>query len=232
MLTFRDQAFLASLKSSGVTPASFPGLHRWYDANSFAALGTDGDTVGGGTNTLGPWIDKTGSGDDATAVTGPVYKTNIVGTKPVIRFTTEFMLFAPGSLTDFTVIAVYRQTGTTSMLLQNPGQLRISFLGDNTRLFFDGTGIGQAANAWASPAAVNVIACSRTGSTVTFRENKTSRGSFVYSNANFDVVEIGSSSLGGSIDLAELMIWTTPVADVDKDALYDQYLKPRWTTLP
>jgi len=232
MLTLRDQAFLAAL-SGGIGPDDFPGLHRWYKADYF----NEADGVMVGVNGTNEWFDETGSGDDAGSVIGVTYR-NIAtfGGRQYLAFGPGHQLFAPGTLTDFTVIAVMRQTGTTSMLLQDSfgsgDQLRISFLGNDTRLFYDGTGVGQAANAWGSPAAVNAIAFRRSGTTVSFRENKTDRGSFVYSAANFDVVEIGSASLGGQLDLAEIMIWTSVLSDADVDLLYDDYLKPRWTALP
>lgn len=234
-LKLADLAFLGRVGNQGVTPNSFPGLLRWYRADDF--VGVDGNSVGGGANNLGPWVDRTGSGDNAAiAASGPLYKTNIVGTMPVIRFTTQFLNFAPGAVLNFTFIAAVKPApaATDQMVMQGAvPQMRMSFGGDKVRLFYDGTGGGQAGNAWGAPDNFNTFTLRRTGTTVSFRENKTARGSFVYgAGANVTFNQIGSSSLGGGIDLGELLIYNQLLSDADVDALYDQYLKPRWTTLP
>ena len=232
--TFKDQAFLASAKSSGVTPDSFPGLHRWYKADSYSGVGSDGDSVGGGTAVLGEWIDQTGSGDDANHPTsGGIFKTNIVGTKPVIRQTNEYLNFAPGSLGDFTIVCAHRRLDpNTSFLLQNTAnndQLTRAF-GGFTTYFFAGVTV-VVADAFANPADFMVLAVRRSGTSVTFRENKTARGGGTEA-PGFLVTEIGSNINGSQIDHGELMIWTSVLSDADLDQLYDEYLKPRWTTLP
>lgn len=231
---FQDQAFLANTRRHGVTPDSFPGLHRWYKADSYDGVGTDGDSVGGGTAVLGPWIDQTGSGDNANHPTdGGTYETNVVGTRAVIRQTNQFLNFAPGSLGDFTIVMAHRRLDpTTSFLLQNTAnndQLTRQFGGLNL-YFFAGVGVIQA-DALTDPADFMVIAVRRTGIAVTFRQNKTARGGGNEA-PGFLVTEIGSNINGSQVDHGEIMIWTTVLSDANLDQLYDEYLKPRWTTLP
>jgi hypothetical protein len=216
-------------------PDSIAGLHRWYKADSFS--GTDGQTCGTVASNLGRWIEQLGSGDDTTGTSGlPFRTTGDFGGLPWIEFTIGHLGFAPGTLTDLTIIAVHRKTGGTSFIVRDSfgsgDQVRRSIFGDNITLFYDGTGVGQGADAFASPNDIMALSVKRAGSTVSFRENKTSRGSFSYSSANFDVVEIGGAADGGNIDLAELLIYNVAVSDANLDDLYDNYLKPRWTVLP
>lgn len=233
--TFKDQAFLASAKSSGVTPDSFPGLYRWYKADSYDGVGVDGDTIGGGTAVLGPWIDQTGSGDNANHPTsGGTYETNVVGSRAVIRQINHFLNFAPGPLTDFTIVVANRRTDLAASymflnLALNYGMRRA--IGGVDSFDFGNDMAGISADPLSDSADFMVLSCKRSGNAVTFRQNKTARGGGVVPG-NWTVSQIGNSTLGGNIDLGEILIWTTVLSDADLDLLYDEYLKPRWTTLP
>lgn len=235
MLTFRDQAFLASLRDGAITPASFPGLWRWYKADSYGVLP---DMTAVGQTGVSPWIDQTGSGDNAGAALPLAYRnTAAFGGLPWLQFATGFLSFAPGALNDFTVIGVHRKTFSDAWLLNDitsGHQLRRSIFGDNVTLFYNGTGAGQGANAFAAPNAILSLMCKRSGANVSFRENKTDRGTFAYSAAAWTIDEIGAAGgAGGNIDLAELLIYKdVAMSDADVDLLYDAYLKPRWTVLP
>lgn len=222
---------------AGITPASFPGLLRWYKADSFTGL-SDGDRVGGGLNPGPEWFDQTGSGDDADHPTdGPEYKTNIVGTKPIIRFALAagaHLNFAPGSRTDFTFMAASARTGGTSFIVQNPSvghQIRRAFFDSNVIFWFDGTSTVSDTGLSGAATDFMVTTVRRSGTTVTLRQNKTAVGSGSGS-AGFLVTEIGSSANGSQMDLGEFMVWTSALSDTDVDDLYDNYLKPRWVSLP
>jgi len=221
----------------GVTPDSIAGLWRWYRASYFDGVGADGNSIGGGANNLGAWLDETLSGDDATAGTGPVYKTGIFGAASVIRFTTEFMSWVPGGLGDFTFIAVLQQTGTSSFLAINAGtgtQLRLSFLADNSRLVYEGVanGAGAAADAFSAPTDPQMLVFRRTGSDISFFENTTARGVVTYTSNSFLVNEIGYSASGGRIDLGELLLYNVSVSDADIASLYTDYFQPKFSNLP
>ena len=61
-------------------PSQISGLKLWLKADSLSL--SDGDAVG-------TWADQSGNANDATqttAVNKPSFKTNIVNSKPVIRF--------------------------------------------------------------------------------------------------------------------------------------------------
>lgn len=78
--TFGDQAFLASAKSS-VNPNSFPGLTSWWKADSFSEV--DGTSV---CSVAKPWVNQGVGANAFTAGAAPIFKTNIIGSKPVVRF--------------------------------------------------------------------------------------------------------------------------------------------------
>lgn len=231
-LSLSDVAFL---KNGGFTPSSISGLWRWYKADSYLGIANDGDTVGGGTNTRGPWVDFSGNGDDATNPTsGPVYKTNMIGAMPILQM--GELNFSPGGLNDFTVIAVHQKTAVNSFILADSfvanHQLRRDFAGDNTTFFYSGGAGVSPSIALTSPNNFMALTVRRSGVSVTFRENKTNKGGGNEAGL-WTTFEIGSITYGGNLNLAELIIYKgTVVSDADLDKLYDEYLKPRWITLP
>lgn len=237
-LKISDLAFLGRVGNAGVTPLSFPGLHRWYDATSFTGIANDGDSIGGGANVRGPWIDKTGSGDNATnTINGPLFKTNIVGSLPVIRFATAtgaFMNFLPGTLAaDFTVVCMCRSVaGLDGFIFYNTTtghQLRTLFGGSHDVVFYAG---GPTLSGFFGAAIVfEVVGCKRSAGTVTLRQNKINITSGGDANA-WTVNQIGISSLGSNMDIGELLLYNTAISDANLTLLYDQYLKPKWVSLP
>lgn len=234
-LSLLDPAFLARATPI-FTPADITGLFRWYKADSY--VGSDGDSVGGGTNTLGPWVDQAGSGDDASRLIGmgPDYRTNVVGTKPVIRMTNSgpFLAFAPGALGDFTVVCACRSpVGFDSFLNYNSingHSLWRSFLGSN-ELFFVAGCVDNPSSAPFSSNDFMVAVARRTGVTLYFRENKTVRATTFNCGNAWSPDQLGFSP-GHQMDFGEYLLYNTAISDANLDRLYDDYLKPRWTTLP
>lgn len=173
--------------------------------------------------------------DDASKVTGgPNYRTNQVGTMPLITLGSGYLNFFPGALANFTVMSVNIKTANNSFIVADSfvanHQLRRDFGGDKTTLFYAGTGV--AASAFAAPDVLTLTTCRRTGAAVTFRENKTARGGGNDAGA-WSPLEIGSATYGGNLNLGELLIYRgTVLSDGQVDFLYDNYFKPRWTTLP
>ena len=79
-LTFGDQAFLASTKRT-ITPSTYSGLAGWWKADSFSEA--DNTLVG----TLAkPWVNIGGGGNASSASSACRFRTNVIGTKPVVRF--------------------------------------------------------------------------------------------------------------------------------------------------
>jgi hypothetical protein len=96
-----------SIVSGPVTPldpSTVAGLKLWLKADSLALA--DGAAVT-------TWTDSSGNGNNATAVGAPVFKTNILNGKPVIRFVgvqgfTLATAIAGTSAGPWTVVAVMK----------------------------------------------------------------------------------------------------------------------------
>jgi hypothetical protein len=99
-------AGLISGRRAVFRPTDIDGCQLWLDANQITGL-SDGDAVG-------TWSDKSGQENDATqsdASYKPTYKTNIVNSKPVVRFdggdllaTTSVVSALSSSATIFAVV--------------------------------------------------------------------------------------------------------------------------------
>lgn len=91
------------LPASTFSPASIPGLQLWLDASKIVGL-NDGDAVG-------TWVDSSGNSRNYTQATGskqPIYKTNIRGSLPVVRFDgVDDVLAATYSITCKTIVVVF-----------------------------------------------------------------------------------------------------------------------------
>ena len=306
--TFGDQAFLARANEDYNTllPLSYPGLWRWYRADSFPGI-INGNSIGGGTSTREPWRDESGqfesvgitTGSQALTVVnivggsfvftaahvgqtihwtdggvarnsliktrnsnsqvvvdtsqsvaagtsfglyadahinnGPIYTTNMAGTKPLIVVGSGFMNFTPGPLNDFTVIAVNQKTGGWSYIFAESfivgHSFRRSYANNNTTTFYAGTADIDA-SAFGGVNSFQATTLRRSGAAVTFRENKTARGGGSNATA-WNVNEIGSASSGAGINLGEILIFKgVSLSDADVDGIYNNYLKYRWPTLP
>ncbi len=215
------------------SPDQIAGLLRWYKGDSYVGL-MDGASVG--VQTTSPWVDSTGSGNnpshptsdaiwhDATAYGSPYVFLDLAGLSGVSLAT----------LGDLTIVCASKQHagGPYAFVCSSAsGHLRTDYLGDNVILFYDGTGGGQGSSALGSPDAFGVFTCQRSGTTVSFIENVTARGSFTYSSANFPVDVLGTTG-GSKIDMGELLIYNTVVSTASLGQLYTNYFKPRFTILP
>lgn len=230
-LRLQDLAFLGRVGNAGVTPLSFPGLHRWYKADSYTGIANDGDSVGGGGAMHGPWVDQTGSGDDATGLA--IFRTNQVGTQPWLQFTPNFE-FLPGVLNDFTILFLGKTTaGQNSFLFYNFSngyQIRQIFFGIHEVIFYAG-GANVTSNVFPGND-FEVVEIKRSAGNITFRQNQTARGGGVDANP-WTVHQLGSSSgAGNTINVGEILIYNTVLSTTNVDQLYNEYLKPKWVTLP
>ena len=173
--------------------------------------------------------------DDAyNNATGTIWRNDLTFAPMPSLQLSGFLNFKPGTLADFTVMAANRKAGATCMMIADSyvanHQIRRSYAGDNTTLFY--AGAGAAASAFGAVNSPQVLTVRRTGAAVTFRENKTSRGGGNDATA-WTPVELGSAVLGGNIELAELLIWKgTVLSDAEVDKIYDLYFKPKYSVLP
>lgn len=102
-LDLRDPAFVARSAPSGPILTVTSGLIARWEADSIVGLNDD--------DPIATWPDTSGSSRDATqgtAANKPLFKTNIFGTKPGVRFdgSNDKLSFTPSSLTDLTVFLV------------------------------------------------------------------------------------------------------------------------------
>jgi hypothetical protein len=230
--------------SVGVTPLSFSNLQAWWGADSLSlADDTPVGNSGGGTD----WNDSSGNGNhliQSDSAKRPLFKTNIFGSKPAIRFDgSNDFLGMTGSIvlnssTEYTIL-------TVSKCMDTPGAY--CFFQDNagTQQFYRGNNHCATYNTGGTPwkisdafatAVTSVVVCSvrRQSSDYTavqFRENKTSRGAGGAGNSNYAwTIKVVGNSLENfpKLDLAEAIVWNSYLTDTNMDNLYDQYLKPKW----
>lgn len=168
---------------------------------------------------------------------GPLFADIGVG-RLVVNLALEYLnLNLPTGLTSFndlTVIAINKKNANTCTIVGDGfvanHQLRRSYAGDNTTLFYSGSA-GVAASAFGAPNNFQMTTCVRSGNAVTFRENKTARGGGNEAGL-WTPREIGNASIGSGIYLAELLMYRGVLSTAELDNLYDNYFKPRWITLP
>lgn len=108
-------------------PTDLAGLKLWLDANAISGL-VDGDPVA-------TWSDLSGNGNHATQATAanrPLFKTNILNGRPVVRFdgTSDSLLASLAQIPQpLTAIVVARFTGGSGWLFDGDTD-RCSFLYD------------------------------------------------------------------------------------------------------
>lgn len=210
-------------------PDSFPGLIQWVDAYQYE--GEADMTVVGGPGL--EWIDKTGNGHDGASGSGVVqFRTaGIAGTHPALQFTGDSLVFAGITMAgDFTIIVIAETLGDTSWLGNNAAnvQIRRRRSGVNNASFFPGAPSEIISDLFTDDDEIMMVVWRRSGTTVSFRENKTARnsgsngGSFTYNQFGF------SQFVGGIGDCGEIMVYDQALSDADLDQLYDDYAKLRW----
>lgn len=223
-----------------VTPASFPSLRAWWAADSLSLA--DGTPVGDGAN---DWGDSSGNGNALTQPTPtkrPLFKTNIFGSKPSIRFDgTDDFLGMTGSIslnasTEYTLLTVSKLANSgigISTWFQDNGVQQFYRRNNGVSTYNTGGTPWNHSTAFTTPVE-NVVAASvrRSSSdynTMTFRENKTARGTGGSANYQWQINRISNAVENWFFgDMAELLVWNFCLSDVDMDNLYENYLKPRW----
>jgi hypothetical protein len=88
----RYMGAMGSSVSLAFSPTQIAGLKLWLKADSMSLA--DGTAIS-------TWSDQSGNGNDATQATGanqPLFKTNVLNEKPVVRFdgSNDYMAFATG----------------------------------------------------------------------------------------------------------------------------------------
>lgn len=213
-----------------VTPIDFNPL-RWYDAGSYAL--SDGASI----TVANPWVDQSANLGNATTTAGfePIFKTNIFGSLPAVRMSApDHLAFDGGDLAlpaSFTIFCIHK-TSSDSIWMSRAGinrQLRITRAGANVYSYFGGGEVISGTLATAATA-IKLGVWRRNDGTMNldFFENATN---FV-GGASLPVIAYNQIGLidGGplNIDIGEVVIYNTFISDVDIQALYDDYFKPKF----
>lgn len=218
-----------------VTPASFAGLTRWYKADSFALA--DGTAIGGGGNT---WTDLSAFAaplSQAAVGQRPVFKTNIVGTMPVVRFSpgsSQYLSMTAVGLSAYTFIVI-GSFNSDSMTFGSDAfnyQVRVKRSGaNNMSNYFGGSDVQSTA--LTNPAnTIRMLTWRRNGGVCTWRENTTSASIAADSgDATPQFNAFGRASFGGFLDgdIGEMVAYDNELSDANLDSLYNDYFKARWS---
>ncbi len=212
------------------TPAAIPGLAAWWKADSFSLA--DGTAVGGAGN---EWLDQSGSGNDlsqATAGSQPVFKTNIVNGKPVVRFDgVNDLLLMASELTyngaqQFTVVIIGTNSNGAAFTggSDNTG-IRQEFV-TAYRMCGD-TGCCDNTIAFTAPRTSFKMF---TGRRSTWRENNQNRGGTgIFGQMKFDRVgNVSDLSLPLNGDIAEIVLYSARLTDAEVDQIYTDYVTPNY----
>lgn len=242
------QAIINSfLQAVAVTPASFGNMEAWWKADSFALA--DNTAIGGGGN---EWQDQSVNNRDGTQATAgarPLFRTNIFGSMPSVRFDgsddflqfTSDIVFAGGAPAgEFTIILVGKSlNGADGEILGHETdniQIRVNRAGASVVSMFNAAGSPELISTAFSSALTNVkmIVWRRSqipgADSGAFRENKTARGTSPGMTSQYTLQRIGKTSFGGfpNWDIGELVLYSQGLTDANLDSLYDGYFKPRW----
>jgi hypothetical protein len=207
------------------------------------------------------WLDLLGNtnhhGRNAVSATAPVYKTNVIGTVPGVLFTWKsdftdehYLDCTNGSDTnsvapagDYTLIAVVQISSVSASVggcfygNGYPGNSCSAIVGPTTLTLNDQLNT-PVSLAFADITDVPVmVVFKRSGGNIQFRLNKTNitSGTTAVNAGHFHAMGATATPLtqarfGGYI--FENMVANNAVSDSDLNALYDDYMKPLYTTLP
>jgi hypothetical protein len=217
-------------------PATVSGLTMWLKADALVGL-ADGDPVS-------TWTDSSGNGNSATGITTarPTYKTNIIGSLPVLRFATSKMTtsYAP-PVTDFSIFIVYKDSGAATAFerLIDKSFSQGFWMGRaNTGSNSWGGGIKQTGSPFgtyvtATDPGPNVLTMIRSGTAQQVRANGgasvasgTVNGTATDSTA-FTIGSVADDSSKLSGDIAEIVFYTNAVSNTDRDSI-ETYLKSKY----
>ncbi len=197
------------------------------------------------------WTDSSSHGrhgTQGTAADRPLYKTNIFGTKPSIRFdgSSDVLSFSPdislGANESYTVIIVGKSINNADAVLLSHALTNIQyrvFRSAGPTVSFFGNSIELISDAFTTSLLnTTVMVTWRTDGTddkTSFRENKTARGGPTGTgNSVCQLNQIGRASFAtfANWDYGEILVISRLLTDNEVDSLYDSYMRPRWTELP
>lgn len=232
--------------TAAVSPLDYGNLSAWWDA---PFLGYADDTPID--NASNKWTDRSGNNNhliQATAAKRPLLKTGIINGKDIVRFDSNVdpnndvlnltsAITFPGPTVPlpnqgkWTIIVVGLVTRDSVLFGYSGGNQQFRRYPSNLELMSIGN-VGGSNSTLLSTAhnVVHMMTFRRTGATLSFRENKTSRGTGS-NGLDFIVDRMGITSpvfseLAG--DIGEAVIYSDNRSDAEVDNLYDNYFKTKW----
>jgi hypothetical protein len=228
------------------SPTQLSGLNFWLDASQLTGL-TNGQA-------LTTWTDKSANAYVGAAVAGPTYQTNVLNSKPIVRFngTSQYVDFGNvvniGTSLGISVFSVFRNStgGNGSIVaksISGPGAGRWAMLRETTMQYF--ASIDTNAPATASFADATTTAQLLDGvwdrSTLTIYQNGNLRASTLnvsssnltntnplyvgaYPNAAGTAPQAGLYLNG---DIAETIVYLSPLTFFDRQKV-EGYLAWKW----
>lgn len=246
LLTFNAKASCLSLVPINPgSPSLYPYLQLWLKSD---ILTLTNNAPVGETNTV--WTDSSSHArhaTNATAADRPLYKTNIFGTKPSIRFdgVSDFLSFTPdislGNNESYTVIVIGKSINNADAYLLGHSttniQYRVHRSAGPTVSFFGGSIEAISSAFTVSALNTTVMITWRTDGALDdtfFRENKNDRTSSASGNSFCQLNQIAKTTFAtfANWDLGEILVFSRLLTTNEVDSLYDSYMKPRWTELP
>lgn len=212
----------------------------WWQADTFNSQTNFAPVGASGT----VWTDISGHGYDATQSNSglrPNVALGVFGTLPGVALTNANTFLTNNALTftgDFTIVCVMSNVLTDGLIFGNSGlnrQIRVVRSLANTMSYYAGGSEVISSTLGTSIDSMRALTWRRSSGTVSFRENKTARGSGA--DANTQVLNQMFQNTGGSGKspggfYGEIMIWDRFITDAEMDALYDRYLRQRYRSLP
>ena len=227
---------------SAFDPTTIAGLKLWLKADALAL--SDGAAVAS-------WPDSSGNGNDAAqSVAGerPLFKTNIINGKPVLRFdgVDDFlnanMLGAVTTTASIFIVQLKRNIASSAVTLQswpagsaNVFDLYLPFSDGN--FYFDlgdSTATGRISGAWGGDlthffvwsfvAGGGNMAAYRNGTTVLSSGGHTN--SFTPAGLTFNINGSGPGS-SQDADIAEILIYNTALSDTDRQNV-ESFLRTKY----
>jgi hypothetical protein len=230
------------------SPTQLSGLNLWLDATQITGL-TNGQA-------LTTWVDKSANAYTGTAVAGPTYQTNVLNSKPIVRFngTTQYVDFGNvvnigtnSGLTIFSIIKFNTATnaGIVNKTLFGPGTGRWAQWRDSgnigTFVALDNTAPPEAKYADSSTTPM-LLETAWDRQTISIFKNATQQGASVASVSAANLTNtyklfVAAYNDGTGLapqagyyyngDVAEVLVYLVPLTPFDRQKV-EGYLAWKW----
>jgi hypothetical protein len=223
--------------ANAVNPYNLSGAPvLWYNASSFSGV-TNNAPVG--TSNLTVWADSSNNGHPAVAngaAAQPVYNLAVINNRAAVALTNSASVTNNGVTLggDFTIIAVVTNSNSDGYILGNltvNRQVRLNRSGANVVSFFAGNAEAISSTFGSANTSLRCITFRRSGSTVSFTENQTARGSGT-EGGSITINQVGNSTGAGGGSprgfVGEIIVYNSSMSDAIFNSLYLNYLQPKW----